>query len=57
VASYRLGNEWVVDSGLKPGDRVVVEGIGKVRAGSPVKAVPAAPQGSASASSDATAKK
>jgi membrane fusion protein (multidrug efflux system) len=39
VASYRLGNEWVVDSGLKAGDRVVVEGMGKIRAGSPVKAV------------------
>jgi membrane fusion protein (multidrug efflux system) len=57
VASYRLGNEWVVDSGLKPGDRVVIEGIGKIRAGAPVKAVPAGAQGNATASSDATAKK
>jgi membrane fusion protein (multidrug efflux system) len=39
VANYRLGNDWVVDSGLKPGDRVVVEGVGKVRAGNPVKPV------------------
>jgi membrane fusion protein, multidrug efflux system len=39
VASYRLGNDWVVDSGLKPGDRVVVEGVGKLRAGAPVKPV------------------
>jgi membrane fusion protein (multidrug efflux system) len=38
VATYRVGNEWVVDSGLKPGERVVVEGIGKVRPGSTVKA-------------------
>ena len=42
VASYRLGNDWVVESGLNPGDRVVVEGIGKLRPGAPVKAVAAA---------------
>lgn len=41
VASYRLGNEWVVDSGLTPGDRVVIEGIGKLRSGAPVKPVTA----------------
>ena len=39
VASYRLGNDWVVDTGLKPGDRVVIEGIGKIRPGAPVKPV------------------
>jgi len=39
VASYRLGNDWVVDSGLNPGDRVVIEGIGKIRPGAPVKPV------------------
>jgi len=42
VATYRIGNDWVVDSGLKAGDRVVVEGIGKVKSGAPVKPVPAA---------------
>lgn len=57
VATYRLGNEWVVDSGLKPGDRVVVEGIGKVRAGAPVKPVPVATQSAATASSAAGGKK
>jgi membrane fusion protein (multidrug efflux system) len=58
VASYRLGNEWVVDSGLKPGDRVVVEGIGKIRAGAPVKPIfVAATRDSAAASSTANAKK
>ena len=41
VASYRLGNDWVVDSGLKPGDRVVIEGVAKVRSGAPVKPVAA----------------
>jgi membrane fusion protein (multidrug efflux system) len=39
AASYRLGNDWVVDTGLKPGDRVVIEGIGKLRPGAPVKPV------------------
>jgi len=41
LARYRIGNEWVVDSGLNPGDRVVIEGIAKVRPGSPVKPVAA----------------
>ena len=39
VASYRIGNDWVVDSGLAPGDRVVTEGAGKLRPGAPVKPV------------------
>ena len=39
VANYRLGNDWVVDTGLAPGDRVVTEGVGKLRPGTPVKAV------------------
>ena len=48
VANYRLGNDWVVDSGLKPGERVVIEGIGKIRAGATVKPV-AAPSTAGSA--------
>ena len=39
VASHRLGNDWVVDSGLASGDHVVTEGIGKLRPGAPVKPV------------------
>ncbi len=39
VAGYRIGNDWVVASGLAPGDRVVVEGIGKLRPGAQVKPV------------------
>jgi membrane fusion protein, multidrug efflux system len=42
VARYRIGNEWVVDSGLNAGDRVVIEGIAKVRPGGLVKPVTAA---------------
>ena len=30
------GESWVISSGLKPGDRVIVNGLQKVRAGSPV---------------------
>jgi membrane fusion protein (multidrug efflux system) len=32
----RAGPLWVIDEGLKPGERVIVEGIQKVRAGIPV---------------------
>jgi membrane fusion protein (multidrug efflux system) len=42
VATQRLGAEWVVASGLRAGERVVVEGTGKIRPGAPVKQVPAA---------------
>jgi len=39
----RVGNLWIVLEGLKAGERVVVEGLLKVRDGTPVKAVPAPP--------------
>lgn len=35
-----IGNKWLVLSGLKAGDRVIVEGLQKVRPGVPVKVVP-----------------
>ena len=41
VANYRVGNDWVVDSGLAAGDRVVIEGIGKLKPGALVKPVAA----------------
>jgi membrane fusion protein (multidrug efflux system) len=34
------GNQWIVTSGVVPGDRVIVEGTQKVRPGSEVKALP-----------------
>ena len=37
----RVGSLWIVNDGLKPGERVVVEGLQKVRDGSPVKVVSA----------------
>jgi membrane fusion protein (multidrug efflux system) len=39
VANYRLGNDWVVASGLAAGERVVIEGIGKLRPGVQVKPI------------------
>jgi len=36
AASSRVGNDWVVDRGLRSGDRVVVEGLGKLKPGMPV---------------------
>ena len=31
--SDRVGNDWIIDQGLNPGDRVVAEGVQKVRPG------------------------
>jgi membrane fusion protein, multidrug efflux system len=36
----RTGSLWVIDKGLKPGERVIVEGIQKVKAGMPVTPKP-----------------
>jgi membrane fusion protein (multidrug efflux system) len=35
-----IGDKWLVASGLKPGDQMIVEGNQKVRPGASVKAVP-----------------
>jgi len=35
-----IGDKWLVSAGLAPGDRVIVEGVQKVRPGSTVRAVP-----------------
>ena len=54
-----LGDKWLVASGLATGDRVIVEGLQKVRPGVPVKIVPpgagqnAAPAGKAASSGGA----
>jgi membrane fusion protein (multidrug efflux system) len=36
-AGQRIGNLWIIDSGLKAGERIVVEGLQKVRPGVKVK--------------------
>jgi membrane fusion protein (multidrug efflux system) len=53
VTSGTYGSNWVVESGLKAGDRVIVQGTDKARPGQQVKAVaaqlPATPASDASA--------
>jgi membrane fusion protein, multidrug efflux system len=36
----RVGSLWLIEDGLKPGDRVIVEGMQKVRNGQTVKPIP-----------------
>jgi membrane fusion protein, multidrug efflux system len=58
------GQDWIVDGGLNPGDRVIVQGTEKVRPGATVKAVdaqlppppaPGAPSADMTTSSSSTA--
>jgi membrane fusion protein (multidrug efflux system) len=37
----RVGSDWVIEDGLKPGERVVVEGLQRIRDGMTVEAKPA----------------
>ncbi|HEY0413494.1 MAG TPA: efflux RND transporter periplasmic adaptor subunit [Allosphingosinicella sp.] len=41
TADRTVGDKWVVTAGLKAGDRVIVEGLGKIKPGQPVRPVPA----------------
>ncbi len=41
-AETTVGDKWLVRSGLVPGDRVIVEGLGRIRAGQKVRPVPIA---------------
>jgi membrane fusion protein (multidrug efflux system) len=43
----RVGSLWVIDKGLKPGERVVVEGVQKVKTGVRVAPTQAAAEGAA----------
>lgn len=36
----RVGNDWIVEQGLRPGDRVIVEGLLSVRPGATVRPTP-----------------
>ncbi|HIU36992.1 MAG TPA: efflux RND transporter periplasmic adaptor subunit [Candidatus Aphodousia faecigallinarum] len=50
VADRVVGTNWLIESGLKAGEKVVIEGIGKVRTGAKVQiAQPAAPATEAAA--------
>jgi membrane fusion protein (multidrug efflux system) len=45
TAEQTLGNDWVVTAGLRPGDKVITQGLGKLKPGQAVKPVPeTAPQ-------------
>ncbi len=46
------GGQWVVTDGLKPGDRVIVEGSGKAQPGQQVRAVAASKDGSGATAID-----
>ncbi|PYU10132.1 MAG: efflux transporter periplasmic adaptor subunit, partial [Acidobacteria bacterium] len=39
----RIGSQWIIDKGLKPGERIVAEGAQKVRPGMLVNPKPYAP--------------
>ncbi len=51
AASDWKGDQWLIDGGLKTGDRVVVNGLMKIGPGAPVKAVPWNPTGATAANS------
>jgi membrane fusion protein (multidrug efflux system) len=51
VASDWKADQWLIDGGLKEGDRVVVNGLMKIGPGAPVKAVPWNPTGATAAHS------
>lgn len=40
ILDRAIGNDWLVTSGLAPGDRVIVEGLQMLRPGTQVKATP-----------------
>jgi membrane fusion protein, multidrug efflux system len=41
VTERTVGDQWVVSKGLRAGDRLIVEGLGRIRAGQTVRPVPA----------------
>ncbi|WP_285712288.1 efflux RND transporter periplasmic adaptor subunit [Erythrobacter oryzae] len=41
VATRALGTDWVVTGGLKPGDKVIVQGLARLKPGAPIRPVPA----------------
>jgi membrane fusion protein (multidrug efflux system) len=51
TAARAIGDKWLVTAGLAAGDRLIVEGSGKVHAGDTVKVVDSALNGAAPAAS------
>ena len=56
TVAQAIGNRWRVTQGLQAGDRVIVEGVAKVRPGQVVHAVPAALGASAPAAASAASR-
>jgi len=56
-AERTIGDAWLVIDGLQTGDRVIVEGLQRVRPGAPVKAVPFAAAKAATANGHVAAAK
>lgn len=40
TADRALGTDWVITNGLKPGEKVIVQGLGNVKPGGPIRPVP-----------------
>ena len=55
TADRSINGEWLITAGLKAGERVVLDGLQKVKPGAPVKAVPAAEQANAALQAGAAA--
>lgn len=56
TADRTVGDKWLITAGLKPGDRIIVEGLGRIRPEQPIRPVPAgsppqAPKGAKSGGS------
>jgi membrane fusion protein (multidrug efflux system) len=51
-ATDRVDDQWVIESGIKPGESVIVEGAQKVTPGAKVVASVEKPAGAASAASN-----
>jgi membrane fusion protein, multidrug efflux system len=50
-----INGEWLVTAGLKAGDRVILDGLQKIKPGAPVKAIPAAEAANAQLQADGAA--
>jgi membrane fusion protein (multidrug efflux system) len=55
TADRAINGEWLITAGLSAGERVVLDGVQKVKPGSAVKPVPAAEQGNAGTHANADA--
>jgi membrane fusion protein (multidrug efflux system) len=56
-ASSWQGDQWIIEEGLRLGERVVVDGFHRITPGQPVKAVDASPQPSADGAGTGSAEK